>query len=276
MPDANTTTPAPACGVDLARQALAAARATARQQGNRSSGSRKALRARTSRPDGREPIGFAALLTNLVTDRAWELPAAAGDLTNHWSTVVTDLTGHLTLAGYDPTTGELAVRPASSPYAAAARLRTHQIIDAANDVMRSTSAVRTLRILPPGITPITSHPADTARATAAAAAPVRQAPLYEQPVGYREAIALHRAHRYTHPADARIAEAAREQIRTRILEPEHAFREGRAEAERLREQTQRDTAAHTSEARALARARAEKAAFAHLPHQAVAAQPEPV
>ncbi|WP_331718937.1 DciA family protein (plasmid) [Streptomyces virginiae] len=275
MTDAINAPQAPASGVDLARQALAAARATARQRGERPSGSRKAHRARTARqPDGREPIGFAALLANLVTDRAWELPSAGGSLVDEWLAVVTDLTGHVALVGYAPDTGELAVRPSSSPYATAVRLRTRQLIDAANQVMGSATAVRTIRILPPGTAPAIPRPADAPSTTPAPAPVLPRTEPYEQPAGYREAIAQHRAHRPTRPTNTRIAQAAREQIRTRILEPEDAFAQGRAEAERLREQTEREKSRGTSEARALARVRAEKAGLTRLPRQATAAAPE--
>ncbi|MFK0223287.1 DUF721 domain-containing protein [Streptomyces vinaceus] len=265
-------------GIDLARQALAAARAAARQRGERPSGSRKVHRVRTSQqPDGREPIGFAALLANLVTDRAWELPSAGGSLVDEWSAVVTDLTGHVALVGYDPATGELAVRPASSPYATALRLRTRQLIAAANQVMGSATAVRTIRILPPGTAPAALGPADAPLGTAAGPhrEPVQpRTEPYEQPAGYLEAIAQHRAHRRSGRVDVRIAQAAREQIRTRVLEPESAFAKGRAEAERLREQAEREQSGGASEARALARARAEKAGLAHLPRQGTAAASE--
>lgn len=190
--------------------------------------------------------------------------------------MVTDLTGHVALAGYDPETGELAVRPSSSPYATAVRLRTRQLIDAANQVMGSATAVRSIRILPPGTAPAAPRPAGTPRSAAAAPnpAPPRAEP-YEQPAGYLEAIAQHRAHRRSGPVDARIVHAAREQIRTRILEPESSFAQGRAEAQRLREQKERERARGTSEARALARARAEKAGLTHLPpRQTTAAGPE--
>ncbi|WP_322872230.1 DciA family protein [Streptomyces goshikiensis] len=277
MTDAINTPQAPASGsgVDLARQALAAARAPARQRGERPSGSRKAHRARTTpQPDGREPIGFATLLTNLVTDRAWDLPSAGGSLVDEWPAVVTDLTGHVALAGYDPATGELAVRPTSSPYATAVRLRTHQLIDNANQVMGSATAVRTIRILPPGTAPAIPRPADTHPITPTPARVLTWTEPYEQPAGYREAIAQHRAHRYTHPTDTRIAQAAREQIRTRIREPETAFAQGQAEAERFREQREREESRGTAEAPAVARARAEKAGFTRLPRQATAAAPE--
>lgn len=277
MTDAINRPQAPAgSGVDLARQALAAARAAAQQRGERTTGSRKAHRSRATRqPDGREPIGFAALLANLVTDRAWELPSAGASLVDEWPAVVTDLTGHVALAGYDPDTGELAVRPDSSPYATAVRLRTRQLIAAANQVMGSATAVRTIRILPPGTAQAVPRPADTPRSTAPATNPVPvPAEPYEQPAGYLEAIAQHRAHRRSGPVDARIAGAAREQIRTRILEPESAFAQGQAEAQRLREHAERDRSRGTSEARALARARAEKAGLTHLPRQTAPAAPK--
>ncbi|MGW7319632.1 DciA family protein [Streptomyces sp. NPDC054865] len=268
MAETITTPQTTASGVDLARQALAAARAAARQRGERPSGSRKTRRNRTSmQADGREPIGFAALLANLVTDRAWELPSAGGSLVDEWPAVVTDLTGHVALAGYDPDTGELAVRPSSSPYATAVRLRTRQLIGNANHVMRSATAVRTIRILPPGTAPSIPHQAEPPRTTTAPATTSHQAENYEQPAGYREAIAQHRAHRHTPPADTRIARAAREQIRTRILEPETAFAEGWAEAERLRAEKEREQARASSEARALARSRTERAGLDHLPRQ---------
>ncbi|GAB1331672.1 hypothetical protein ACE1SV_60110 [Streptomyces sennicomposti] len=36
------------------------------------------------RREGREPTGFAAVLQGLMADRAWELPAADGNVLNQW------------------------------------------------------------------------------------------------------------------------------------------------------------------------------------------------
>ncbi|OKI31563.1 hypothetical protein A6A28_36090 [Streptomyces sp. CB03578] len=263
-------TPASGSGVDLARQALAAARATARQRGERPSGSRKAHRARTTRqPDGREPIGFAALLANLVTDRAWDLPSASGSLVDEWPAVVTDLTSHVALAGYDPDTGELALRPSSPPYATAVRLRTRQLIDAANQVMGSPTAVRTIRILPPGIVPTVPAQAPEVSGTQLTAAPVPDE-LYEAPAGYREAIAAHRQARTSRPVDPAYQAAVEGQIRNALREPEHFFADGQAELARLHEQSGPERARSSSHALAVARARSEKAGLTALP---VAAQP---
>ncbi|WP_037635835.1 DciA family protein [Streptomyces katrae] len=265
MTEAINLPQAPASGVDLARQALAAARAAARQRGDRPSGSRKAHRARTLRqPDGREPIGFAALLANLVTDRAWELPSAAGSLVDDWPTIATDLTGHVALTGYDPATGELAVRPVSSPYATAVRLRTRQLIDAANQVLGSATAVRTIRILPPGTAPAAPPLAPEASGTPPTAGPVPDEP-YEAPAGYREAIAAHRQARVTRTVNPAYQAAAEGQIRNALREPEHLFADGLAEFARLREQADRECARSSSYALAVARARAEKAGLTSLP-----------
>lgn len=263
-------------GVDLARQALAAARAAAHQRGDRPSGSRKAHRSRASRqPDGREPIGFAALLANLVTDRAWELPSAGASLVDEWPTVVTDLTGHVALAGYDPETGELAVRPDSSPYSTAVRLRTRQLIDAANKVMGNAIAVRTIRILPPGTTPAITPPRTTGAAITAPL-PVSAGPdeHYQTPTGYREAIAAHRKARPSMPVDPTHEAAVECQIRNARREPDHLFAEGQAELARLREQADRESERRSSHALAVVRARAEKAGLTHLPRQTTATAPE--
>ncbi|WP_407842106.1 DUF721 domain-containing protein (plasmid) [Streptomyces sp. DSM 116496] len=278
MPDAINTPQAPAgSGVDLARQALAAARAAAQQRGDRPSGSRKAHRSRANRqPDGREPIGFAALLANLVTDRAWELPSAGASLVDEWPAVVTDLTGHVALAGYDPDTGELAVRPASSPYATAVRLRTRQLIDAANQVMGHATAVRTIRILPPGTAPA-SAPSRTvvdSVCTPQLPAPDGTREHSQAPAGYRDAVAAHRKARTSRTVDPAHQAAVESQIRNAWREPEHLFAEGQAELARLRERADHESERRSSHALAVARARAEKAGLTHLPRQAAAAAPE--
>ncbi|MCX4784450.1 DciA family protein [Streptomyces sp. NBC_01264] len=264
---------APASGVDLARQALAAARAAAQQRGDRPSGSRKAQRSRPARQqDGREPIGFAALLTNLVADRAWELPAAGASLTDQWQSIATDLTGYLALAGYDADSGELAVRPISSAYATAARLRTPQLIAAANEAMGNATAVRTIRILPPGSAPVFA-PARTADSvnTPPQPAPARLQEHYQAPVGYRDAIAAHRRARTSRPVDPLHQAAVEGQIRNAWREPEHLFAEGQAELARLLAQANRESERRFSHTLAVARAQAEKAGLTQLPHAATAA-----
>ncbi len=254
---------APESGVDLARQALAAARAAAKQRGERPSGSRKTHRTRTPRqPDGREPIGFQQLLANLITDRAWELPAAGGSLADEWPSIATDLAGHIALAGYDPATGELAVRPASAPYATAVRLRTRQLIDAANQTMGSATAVRTIRILPPGTLAAPPRAGEVPETPKADAVPEEP---YQVAAGYQEAIAAHRRARAARTVNPAVQAAVEWQIRDTAHEPEHLFADGQAEMARLREQADRVHARSSSYALAVARARAEKAGLTALP-----------
>ncbi|MFC9817319.1 DUF721 domain-containing protein [Streptomyces virginiae] len=255
---------APDSGVDLARQALTAARAAAKQRGERPSGSRKAHRTRAIRqPDGREPISFQQLLANLATDRAWELPAAGGSLVDEWPAIATDLAGHVALAGYDAAAGELAVRPVSAPYATAVRLRTRQLIAAANQAMGCATAVRTIRILPPGTL------ATPPRAVEASATPLRTEAVTEEPyrvpASYQEALAAHRQARMAETVNPAIQAAVERQIRDTAREPEHLFADGQAEMARLREQADRERARSSSYALAVARAGAEKAGLTSLP-----------
>jgi hypothetical protein len=64
-------------GVDLARVALRAAMEAARKNGNGQKTKRKPRPVTTVRRDGREPIRLSAAIGALVTERAWELPAAS-------------------------------------------------------------------------------------------------------------------------------------------------------------------------------------------------------
>ncbi|MGX1913574.1 hypothetical protein ACWIID_32745 [Streptomyces phaeochromogenes] len=73
-------------GVDLARVALRAALATARKNGGH--GRAAKVKPRTGsvvvHRDGREPMGLGAAIGMLVTDQAWELPAACVTLRERW------------------------------------------------------------------------------------------------------------------------------------------------------------------------------------------------
>ncbi|MGW4688543.1 DciA family protein [Streptomyces sp. NPDC004244] len=257
-------------GADLARVALHQAREAAKTRGT-SDGTRKVKRAtRTTsvRRDGREPAGFCAVLQGLLADRAWNMPTIGGGILDQWpdiaDAVTANLSAHVTAAAFDAERGQLDLRPDSPAYATQLRLLSTRIIAAANDAT-GTQAVRTIRVLAPGTTasPNTPPPA-TAPTTACSTATVPQQ-RREKPAGYHEAIANHRAHRFTPPLNPHIARARQEQIRNRTLEPEDAFAEGVAEAERQREQAARQQAQASTEARALARARAEKAGLTQLP-----------
>ncbi|MGW6973794.1 hypothetical protein [Streptomyces sp. NPDC054952] len=66
-------------GVDLARQALIAAREAARQ--NRAAAKRPKRRATTVvRRDGREPLGLGRAISQMLTERGMVAPAAGGSV----------------------------------------------------------------------------------------------------------------------------------------------------------------------------------------------------
>ncbi|MEU5161208.1 DUF721 domain-containing protein [Streptomyces sp. NPDC020875] len=105
------------------------------------------------RRDGREPVGLGAALGALVTDRAWELPAAGASLREWWAAIAPELTGHVAAVAYDPDSGRLTVCPESSAWATKARLEQTRVIAAANQAAGRT-VVKFLRILPPGAAPV--------------------------------------------------------------------------------------------------------------------------
>ncbi|MYV43160.1 DUF721 domain-containing protein [Streptomyces sp. SID1328] len=104
-------------GVDLARVALRAAREAARANGGGWKAQAKPRIVRTVRRDGREPMGLGATIGALVTERAWELPAAGASLREQWAATAPKLAGHVAAVGYDADTGRLTVCPESSAWA---------------------------------------------------------------------------------------------------------------------------------------------------------------
>ncbi|WP_331740604.1 DUF721 domain-containing protein (plasmid) [Streptomyces cyaneofuscatus] len=148
-------------------------------------------RATTTRRDGQEPSGFAAVLAGLMADQAREFPAAGGTILDRWpniaATVAPQLPDHAAAVAFHPETGQLDLRPESPAYPTQLRLISARIITAAN---ATTGTVRTIRVLPPGTVP-SDQPARPASPSPAPAAPQAPAKAPETPTdGYREAIAL--------------------------------------------------------------------------------------
>ncbi|MFH8886624.1 DciA family protein [Streptomyces californicus] len=261
-----TTKPDPApklSGADLARVALNQARQDARHSGTSEARAPRRHRASPVRRDGREPTGFAAVLHTLMTDRAWELPAAGGAVLDRWpdiaATIAPQLPDHVWAIAFHPETGQLDLHPASPAYATQLRLITARIITAANQTT-GTSTVRTIRVLPPGTAPadLPARPA-----TSPTPAPTTPRPPETPTVGYREAIAAHRAtwtrRQHTRPE---IQAAADRQLRERLRELEDRFAEGRQALADLRARAdaqQRVRPSDVSRARALQRLAAERA-----------------
>ncbi|MGW9618746.1 DciA family protein [Streptomyces diastaticus] len=103
-------------GVDLARVALRAAMEAARKNGGQKA-KRKPRAVTTVRRDRREPMGLGAAIGALVTERAWELPAAGATLRERWAAIAPELAGHVAAVSYDADSGRLTVCPESMPWA---------------------------------------------------------------------------------------------------------------------------------------------------------------
>lgn len=88
----------------------------------------------TVRRDGREPMGLGAAIGALVTERAWELPAAGATLRERWAAIAPELAGHVVAVGFDADSGQLTVCPESSAWATKARLEQTRVVAAANRV----------------------------------------------------------------------------------------------------------------------------------------------
>lgn len=255
-----------ASGVDLARVALHAARDAARKRGAVSEARTPRRRARVRR-DGRDPQGFAAVLQQLMAERAWEVPAAGGSLLDRWpeiaATVAGRLAEHVQAVAFDGDNRRLDVRADSPAYATHIRLLTPQLVAAANEAA-GREVVRSIRVLAAGA------PAPPASGTGPASSP----PVVEAPVrtretaspGYQKALAAHQASRPERVLDPRIAAAIEQQNAASFMrEPEEAFGDGRAATEELRAKAARAAAADSSRVRALRRARAERAGSATEP-----------
>uniref|UniRef100_UPI002F918E13 DciA family protein n=1 Tax=Streptomyces sp. NBC_01562 TaxID=2975879 RepID=UPI002F918E13 len=248
-------------GVDLARVALRSAMEAARKNGSSQKAKQKPQPVRTVRRDGREPMGLGAAIGALVTERAWELPAAGASLRERWAAIAPELAGHVAAVGYDADSGQLTVCPESAAWATKTRLEQTRIIAAAN-ASAGRTVVRALRILPPGAVPA-PDPTDTApEATAAPTGPARTRETACE--GYRRALAAHQEAAPPRRVDQSIAEAVerqnramRELSRRAFPEPDVVPDDAPASIEVTRAQRRRAAAA--TEAAALRRARAERA-----------------
>jgi hypothetical protein len=256
-------------GVDLARVALQQARLAARSNGGEAKAPRR-RRATTTRRDGREPSGFAAVLAGLMADRAWELPAAGGSVLDRWpdiaAAVAPRLHHHVRAVAFHPKNGQLDLCPDSPAYATQLRLITARIVAAANEAA-GTAVVCTVRVLAPGAAPaprtVPEAPAAARNAPAAPAAPVKTREMGS--AGFHEALAAHQAVVPASRVDPSIAQAVERQSaamralsRRAFPEPEEPAEDAPAPIEQAR--TERRRQADASHTAAVRRARAERAA----------------
>ncbi|MGW0365557.1 DUF721 domain-containing protein [Streptomyces sp. NPDC002990] len=137
-------------GIDLARQALAAAREQARARGSAVSGrKRPQLGLRSgARADGRDPMPLMAALDRLRTERGWEMPMAVAGVMERWPEIVgPEIAAHCVPERYEDR--ELVVRCDSSAWAAQLKLLAPQLVARLNaDLGQGT--VRLIKVHGPG------------------------------------------------------------------------------------------------------------------------------
>ena len=147
--------PQAASGIDLARSALAAAKADARAKGVRRT-DRTALRRgdvagqrrSSAHPDDRDPQPLAQAVDRLIADRGWQTQAAVGGVMGRWDAVVgADVAAHCAPETYDETV--LTVRADSTAWATQVRLLAPQLVLRLNDACGPGSVTRVM-VLGPG------------------------------------------------------------------------------------------------------------------------------
>jgi hypothetical protein len=150
---------------------------------------------------------------SLVTERAWELPAAGASLRERWAAIAPELAGHVAAVAYDPDSGQLTVCPESSVCATKTRLEQNRVIAAANKAAGRT-VVSALRGLPAG------------RRTGARAAPIGPARTRETACeGYRRALEAHREAAPPSRVDPGVTEAVERQTAALRELSRHVFPE---------------------------------------------------
>ena len=204
-----TDTP-PASGADLARQALAAARAAAKN--TPTPGPKKPHRTmRVHRGEGRDPQGLGGILGKLTTEQGWTDQLGGGDIIGRWAELCpTVYADHTRPVGYDPDTGTLTIQAASHIVAAGLRLAQLSLAKTINDKLGRT-VVRQLRIrigADHSPTPELGEPIPDVRPPAEASVRTRQ----DGCPGYQDAIAVILEHRPpAPPVNPYVEEAMRRQ-----------------------------------------------------------------
>ncbi|MFB7738255.1 DciA family protein [Streptomyces sp. NPDC056112] len=194
-------------GADLARQALAAARAAAKS--NPTTGPKKPRpTVRPTRGERADPQGLGSLLKRITVEQGWIDNLNGGSVIDQWPTLCPQYVGLVQPVHYDDTSYRLDLRPGSHTYAAQLRLLGGQLAKQINDKM-GRPVVRTIRVLPVG--PIdTSSPAIPEPDRAEPGAPVKTRATASP--GYRAALDAALTHRpERQPGNPYVAEAAARQ-----------------------------------------------------------------
>ncbi|MFF9003711.1 DciA family protein [Streptomyces achromogenes] len=208
-------------GKDLARQALAAYKATARTAPTTTPTKARRKRA-VRRGDRRDLITLATAITGLGADLPLDAGIAGGSLLDRWPELCPQYAGHVEPAAYDEQTGRLDLRPSTHAYAAQLRLLGGQLAKQINDKL-GRPTVRSIRVLPVGNL-TTTFPAPATPQRSESQGPVKTRETASP--GYQAALEAALTHRRPHqPTDPYTLEAiARQEAAARanrLPETEH-------------------------------------------------------
>ena len=206
-----------ASGLDLARQALAAYKATAKTAPTTKP---KQRRIKRDRGPGRDPVGLGGVLGTISTEQGWDLAREGGSIRDQWATLCPELVGHAEPVAYDAEQRRLDVRPASPAYATHLRVSSRMLCGRINQKL-GKDIVRTLNVLQVGV--VAAKP--SCQPAAALLAAVTPGPVKTRDTacaGYQAALAaVQRAPQPT--VDPQVLEAVERQIREGMYEPRDAF-----------------------------------------------------
>lgn len=222
-------------GVDMARAALAQARAAAKTRPTLITGTKKKPQ-RVHRRSG-DPISFGTAITGMMDERGWEPPEPGGSIQDQWPAIAPELAPHVQAVRFEHDTGTLHLQPVSDSYATQLRMFQAQIVRRIHD-KTGNRTVRRLRILPVGPWQQTrpDEAPDTAVQEAAPPAPIRT--RENASPGYRRALEAALAN-VPEPCPLNplmAAASARQTARIAALdnrEPATAFTDAVAEQERV-------------------------------------------
>ncbi|MGW5816502.1 DUF721 domain-containing protein [Streptomyces noursei] len=253
-------------GVDLARQALVAAREAAKKNGATQTKKPKRRTGTVVRRDGREPLGLGAAIGMMMTERGMVAPAAGGSVLAQFDDILAaaapELARRVQAVAFDAQTGRLDVVPDAPAVGTKLRWSAPKVIAVANERVQGAN-IRALHVLAPA--PVKTGPTTTAAAAPAPAAPAVPVERRRPPDGYLRAVEAHRQAAPPSRVDPGIAEAVerqtramRELSRRAFSEPDVLADDAPAPIEQAR--TERRHQSDASHAAALRRARTERAA----------------
>ncbi|GGU62008.1 DciA family protein [Streptomyces lavendofoliae] len=134
-------------GRDLARQALAAYKATRRTHPAGKPATKPRTRSR-DRGSGRDPVAFGAVLGTLGAEQGWDTALKGGSLTDRWATICpTQYAGKLRPTAFDPASGTLQLVTDSPAVATDLRILGSMLIQHLNKQLPASAGKGPIRRL---------------------------------------------------------------------------------------------------------------------------------